>query len=145
MNNKAITPLISTILLLVFAIGLGTLVMSWGNSEHQKMTSCEDTALSITELNSSKEICLEGTNIKTVLENNGNSHIESLEMIMLTSDSVITQEIDVDIKPKEFKHLVLPSEIGDISKILKIRLIPNIDSGSCVEKRVEIERIEGCK
>ena len=64
---------------------------------------------------------------------------------MLTSDSVITQEIDVDIKPKEFKHLVLPSEIGDISKILKIRLIPNIDSGSCVEKRVEIERIEGCK
>jgi hypothetical protein len=30
--KKAITPLISTIILLSFAIGLGVMVMSWGNS-----------------------------------------------------------------------------------------------------------------
>ena len=144
MNRKAITPLISTILLLSFAIGLGTLVMSWGTSESSKEMSCEDVSISITDLNSSKQICMEGTELKAVLENNGNVVINRLEVIMLTSDSVMTKEFEVNMVPMEFKHVSFSIETANISKILKIRMIPIINSKSCIQQRFEIERIEKC-
>lgn len=144
MSKKAITPLISTILLLSFAIGLGTLVMSWGNSEQHSKLSCADTDISITELDSSMQICLEGNELKAVIENNGNSQINGIQMVILTSDSVMTKEFEADINPREYKHMTFPMGISDISKILKIRFIPIVANDACITKRAEIERVGEC-
>ncbi|MCK5283395.1 MAG: hypothetical protein KAK00_08365 [Nanoarchaeota archaeon] len=145
MNKKAITPLISTFFLIIFAIGLGTLVMSWGNSNLQKTDlSCKNAELSITTINNSRQICLEGNKIKSFLENNGNIAIDSIRLVVLTSDSVLTGDSEVNILPGEFKQVTFPESMGDISKILKIRLIPQVDNELCVESRAEVERIGVC-
>ena len=51
MNKKALSPLIATILLVAFAIALGTIVMGWGKDYVTKLGDIEQTP--ITE----KQIC----------------------------------------------------------------------------------------
>lgn len=142
MRRKAITPLISTVLLLVFAIGLGTLVMSWGNSSYKE--SCDFVEIAITELAGKKQICLADSDLKAVIENNGYAEISGMQLVMVLNDAVITKQYPTDIKPGEIKHLTMQTDISAVSKILKIRLIPQIDK-LCVNKRVEIERIGECE
>ncbi len=141
MRRKAITPLISTVLLLVFAIGLGTLVMSWGNSSYKE---CDFVEIAITELAGKKQICLADSNLKAVIENNGYAEIRGMELVMVLNDAVIIKQYPADIKPGEIKHLTMQTDISAVSKILKIRLIPQIDR-PCVKKRVEIEKIGECE
>ncbi|MBI4149374.1 hypothetical protein HY491_02920 [Candidatus Woesearchaeota archaeon] len=53
MNNRAISPLVATILLLAFAIALGSVVMAWGKGLIEKAGTAEqpsqdaDTAFSL--------------------------------------------------------------------------------------------------
>jgi flagellin-like protein len=142
--KKAITPLISTVLLLAFAIGLGTLVMSWGNSEKlSQIDSCNAAMLGITRIEEQAKVCLDGNSIKTVLENNGNVQINKVEMILLTKDSVIKEVKDLVIVPGEYSHIDFNSEITDSGRILKTRFIPYTDK-PCINKKVEIEKIGEC-
>ena len=146
MTKKAITPLISTVLLLAFAVGLGTLVMSWGNSQKfQETVSCDYVEIGITELDNSKQLCLQDNSIKTTLENNGNIDITSIELVVLTKNSVIKTNTEADFKSGEFEYFTFPLNIDDPAKILKIRLIPYTETEACVNKKVEIEKITECK
>ena len=138
--KKAITPLISTILLLVFAIGLGSLVISWGNT--QIYEGCQEVEIDITSLNNNRQLCEQDGSIAAILENNGQAYLRDLRIITLYSDNVLTQDYLISLKPGSFQRFSFSVE--DISKVLKIRLIPfNVDV-LCTEKRVEIENIVTC-
>ena len=46
--RKAMTPLISSIILIMFAVGLGIIVMSWGKAEAgTEPTACDKASLAI--------------------------------------------------------------------------------------------------
>lgn len=133
-SKKGITPLISTVLLLIFAIGLGATIMSWGNAQRTSL-NCKEVELAFTQLNGIEQTCLEGATLKLTLENNGNSKIEKLTLVGLTESSYFSKDIDLGIPSGEFRQLSIdtPAE-----KILKIRVIP-YSSGKCVSKRAETQ------
>ena len=137
--RKAITPLISTILLLVFAIGLGTLVMSWGNSDH--VEGCEDMSIDVTTLNGKPQICYDNNNLNILLENNGKVKISKIDIILLNDIDYTSISTDVNIEPGRFQRVSIPLQN---SKILKIRVIPNTYMDSCISKNIEFEQIETC-
>jgi hypothetical protein len=147
MNKKALTPIVSILLLLVFAVGLGIMVMSWGNSpEIRSDFSCKSLDISLTSLSSNNENCYSGNTFNMVLENNGLQEINDFKVVLLLSDSnedSVTQDIKSLIYPGEFKKVSF--DYTEPSKILKIRLIPFKDNHLCIEKRIEIEQIKRCK
>ena len=115
--KKAITPLISTVVLLVFAIGLGTLVMSWGMSENEKITDCDKVNMGVTSLNSKVQACTENGYLQLILENNGRAKIVSVDVVNLYADSVENSHQTVNIAPGEFKRISIPIK----ENILKTR------------------------
>jgi flagellin-like protein len=141
--KKAITPLISTVLLIAFAIILGTLVMSWGNTTQFGPTDCETTQISITELNVNKQLCYADGKINAVIENNGNSNIKTVRVVILTPNNALSTDYEIGIKPGEFKRKAFGSEVN-AANIQKIRIIPITNSKECVEKRIELEKIDNC-
>ncbi|MBR9699884.1 hypothetical protein GOV09_05490 [Candidatus Woesearchaeota archaeon] len=140
--KKGITPLVSTILLLGFAIGLGTLVMSWGAV---KDFSCKEVELGIVTLEERKEICLTPSSIEAVVENNGPTHIDRLKIVLLTQDAVLTEEMTEGIAPGSFKKVSFPLSGLEVTQILKIRVIPSSGEEDCISKRVELERLRNCQ
>lgn len=144
MSRKGITPLISTVFLIVFAIGLGTMVMSWGNSEQYRAEKgCNDVDISITSVKMEKQICIYENGLKVLIENNGKVDIKGVRVIVLMPDSVVTEDIITDVKPGEFRYIDLEKDI-DFTKILKIRMIPQTENELCVNKKTERENIGEC-
>ncbi|MBD3164317.1 hypothetical protein GF323_03890 [Candidatus Woesearchaeota archaeon] len=143
MRTKAMAPLISTLLLLVFAVALGAFVMSWGHSQRNTHI-CDSASFSVTELDSSMKICFDRGSINMVVENNGYSEISEIEAVFLIAGDIVTKKSGYSISPGEYSHITLDSGISDNSKILKIRLIPFIEGEKCIDKRVEIEHIGEC-
>jgi hypothetical protein len=141
MSKKALTPLISTLLLITFAVGLGALVMSWGNT--QQFSTCEEIDIAVTSLKDDSSVCLKDNLINLIIENNGAADIEKMDIVILTPNSVFERNYDVNIKSGQFKHITL-SDIDVDSEILKIRLIPYRQDSRCVESRFEIETIDNC-
>jgi hypothetical protein len=141
MDRKGITPLISTFFLISFAIGLGALVMSWGNSTTLKLSDCSHVALAITELNSVPQFCLSADSVKVTVENNGNQEIVSIELVFLTEDSSVALEVPVSVKPGHYSYLTVPLPTQE--NILKVRMIPYADK-KCVDKIVEIDSLRAC-
>ena len=138
--KKAITPLISTILLLIFAIGLGSLVISWGDS--QVIGGCQEVEMQITSLNNYKQLCSIEGNIQALLENNGQTFLKDIRIITLYTDNVESNDYMASIKPGSFQRFNF--FVDDISEVLKIRLIPFNGDTLCTEKRVEFENIGDC-
>jgi len=100
MNKKAISPLISTVLLVAFAVSLGALVMNWGKiytQEQMDYTSAKSNEELECELNvdlALKEISGEPqifqtvltattSNITFTLENKGRKDIDSIRVIVI--------------------------------------------------------------
>jgi len=141
MNKRGITPLISTFILIAFAIGLGTMVMSWGNSERFKEASCESVEISVTSLNDNYKICSKEDMITATVENNGRTDIEMIRIVMLTGSGTFDQNLDTNIKVGEFGDITFPLQ----QNLLKLRLIPYLDEDQCIKKRFEIENIPECE
>ena len=45
MNKKAVSPLVATLLLVVFAIALGSVVMSWGKAYVESATEVSEVSI----------------------------------------------------------------------------------------------------
>jgi hypothetical protein len=146
MNKKAITPMISTVLLIFFATGLGTLVMSWGASAKVPKAEavkdiCDDISIKITELAFERQVCFGDGILKAVIENNGKADLDNIRAVFLMQEGSMEHVTAAmragDIRISEFL-------IGD-GKILKARFIPLAQGTTCIEKRIEVENIRECE
>ena len=63
MNNRAISPLVATILLLAFAIALGSVVMAWGKGLIEKAGTAEQPAQDTDTAFSLLQKCVDATAI----------------------------------------------------------------------------------
>lgn len=143
-GKKAITPIISTFLLIGFAIGLGLLVMSWGNSYSHSFSTCDDVSLDITSLEGQQDICIKDGNIVATLENNGAQEITRVKVALLTDEQSESTDERISLKAGEFKRVVFRSIGTEASKILKIRLIPYSSEELCSERRIELQSLANC-
>ena len=116
-NRRGVSPLIATVLLIAFAVALGTVIMNWGRSELQGQESVLPS------------LCYEGEstlgrNLKFSIENMGNSEIQVMDLIITTSngtEQVLTGLDSSSIPPGESseptKFEYDPSVSGKIAKM----------------------------
>ncbi|MBW2996630.1 hypothetical protein KY332_05025 [Candidatus Woesearchaeota archaeon] len=155
MNKRGVSPLIATILLLIFAIGLGVIVMNWGRAQVEAAAKCAiDTGMNIVELNNIPEICYAGTGangyIHFIVENGPSIDINALQLRVIGAKKVYNTEIKEPI-PKGFSLMKDMSynfnEFGKIRQLKitpKILLYPNEDPILCPEQAIVIGEIRSC-
>jgi len=148
MNKKAISPVVSTVVLIIFAAALGAIVISWGNSEieiESEITGCEDVILSIVEINNLPQVCYFENNLEITLQNKGSVDIIGLKIVSI-SEEIVRIEKDINIPSADI--LVDTFSIANAQLIKKIIFTPKIIENKreriCSASTLELENIAEC-
>ncbi len=144
MRKKAIAPLVSTIVLILFAAGLGIIVMNWGSTATyaiKTIQECEKSSLNIIEINEKKSACFEGNKFYFTAENNGEATIDSLKISFIGDDVY-----QVNLYEKYFVGNIKKNnvEYEDIGPILKVKIAPLVGGEICAKQSTSIENIQAC-
>lgn len=142
MNKKAISPLISTLLLIFFAVALGLVVMSWGRTaqlEEVEEKTCEEVSIGIMKI-AGQEICYKDSTLKYTLENTGSVRIDKIKLFIISDD---IEKIDQDAIIQAADIVKLESSY-QTKEIKKIKITPGVQDIFCPKNGVEIDVINEC-
>ena len=157
-SKKGVSPLIATILLIAFAVALGSVVMNWGLNLNigKSADKCANVAIKIREI-SSAEVCYGGVAqngyINFIIDNVGNTNITGLA-ILIVGDKGKTRLFDLDsilIKKSSLfdkRDKEVSYDIFQFGKVNEVQFIPKISSDEsteiCSKKSVTAEKIGIC-
>lgn len=141
LERRAITPIISSVLLLLLAVGLGIFVMSWGNAAGGIPGTCSNVNLKVSEINSKPQICMEGNTLNTILENDGSTKIDGIEYVYIGTETK-TGILKSEILGGQFQKENLSLE--ENGNLLKARFIPIVGNQRCINQKVDIDTPGAC-
>lgn len=141
-SKKGVSPLIATILLIAFAVALGSVVMNWGlNLNLAKISDvCIDAEIKIRNVGNS-EACFGGVGgngyINFVIDNVGKKNISGLAIWIIGEKGTKLFDLDniqinIDsLFQKDDKEVSYDS--GTYGSIKQVQFIPKIKSGQSTE------------
>ncbi|MBU0615517.1 MAG: hypothetical protein KJ601_05465 [Nanoarchaeota archaeon] len=142
--KKGLSPLMSTILLLLFAGTLGGAVMTWGSTmkaEEQETTAgCENVLLKEIEIDG-KSVCLASDEMNFVVQNIGKRDISKLTITLIGEKDINKYNYDEIIPVGDILRNSVQTDIGAIKKVI---FVPGVKEGLCAEKSLEVEQIASC-
>jgi len=154
--KKGVSPLIATVLLISFAVALGSVILNWG----QVPVSTEDdmcTGLQISvEKKNDVELCYftEGgaTQLRFTIENIGSKNLDGLGVWIVGQKG--TKFVDLDdlvVEPGnsfDVKGAQAPYTFDTYGIIKHVQLIPKISDGIstelCPRNFIKVEKITSC-
>jgi hypothetical protein len=150
MNKKGVSPLVSTLILLVFATGLGAVVMSWGSSYERIEINeeCKKTTLEIIEIQGLAHACLKEGNIYYTLQNTGENNINEYRITLLGSNQIQNIDVDQNFEVGEIITSNQPYNSNIFPKVDKILFMPSLGLGSqitCPKSTRSVDFIETCR
>jgi flagellin-like protein len=148
-GKKGISPLIATVLMIAFAVAIGTMLMNLGKDAIASVGDCPDVKLDIQTINGKPLFCYDTLNnkINVMIKNSGNVDIEKLQLRVTSPDF---SSDDVDIAQSSLKTgAILTKNIGYTkSGAFKVEFIPIIvfsgKEKSCLDQAVVTESITKC-
>lgn len=148
MNKKAISPIISSVLLIVFAIALGIVVMSWGKGVVAKEQggSCEEASLDVIRIAEKPKACFKDNTLYFTIENNGQMKTTGLKVSFI-GDTIFQKDMMKGIIVGEIVNADI--KFADVGNIQKIKIVPKITlegkENVCPNGGVELENIGECQ
>ena len=154
-TKKGVSPLIATLLLMAFAIALGTVVMSWGRSyietnaefiEGSDFSGCSNVHLRLITVGGETQACydVKEQNINLLIENGPELAIKNFNLQIIGTEKVLTLENILKEPLKRTFALKKQIPYHDIGTPKRIKLIPIIDINNvelyCDESSLIIER-----
>jgi flagellin-like protein len=146
--KRGMSPLISTIILLGFAVALGGVVISWGESSSaSEPRDCTRTSISLVELGGKPLLCDQGNRIQFTLENNGEVSLDGVKVAFLFSTGPFSTRVAKRIGIGDLAKLTstYPSTFSGIQKVL---FTPSFNlqgqSRLCPKQGFSVENIEAC-
>ena len=142
--KKAISPLVSSILLISFAVVLGMIVMSWGKTTAATVVlpeTCEGVSLNIIKIAGEEQICYKEGSIYATIENNGVIELAGINANII-SNGITSSSADVNIKAAEVVRVSMP--YPGIGEIKQIRLAPKLKDIVCAKNIIVTEDIKTC-
>jgi len=149
LGKRGIAPVISTLLLVMFATALGIIVMSWGRTTTVTANEpdCSQTSLNIISYNNQAQVCHKDNEIYFTLENNGLSDIRGLKVIVISTFDISQSNLDVQMSVADImrEKVDFDSSKGEIQKI---KFVPKIYIDNefilCPNNGLEVENIVQC-
>lgn len=147
-GRKGISPLIATVLLIAFAVSIGTMIMNWGK-DAVAVGDCTETKLEVQMFSEKPVFCYDTLNnrVNVMIKNTGSTDVDRMKMRVILPDFT-TEDRDLpdsgiksgDIKTKNIDYVH--------SGKFRVEIIPIITVGGkervCSEKYVYIDDIPGC-
>lgn len=148
MNKRAVTPLISSLMLIFFAVILGVIVMSWGNSspnERSAVQSCDKASIRVISINNEEQVCYKNGKAYFTLENNGEVTLSGAKISIIGSNSIGQDELNSILTVGDIKRLEAAYN-PSIGTLMQIRFTPKMRSGSiCGANILKVENIRECR
>ena len=159
-NKKGITPLVATVLLVAFSVGLGALVMSWGQdyiaqkAEFVQGTAevhsgCDAAKIDVIKITGQQQACVSPSGIQVLIDNGPDIDVFNIQARIAGSNSVDTVESVLTeplIKGNAAKALIPYNPA--VGSVLQVKLTPKIwtgkDSALCAQSAVTLERLPAC-
>ena len=147
-NKRGVSPLIATILLIAFAVALGAVVMNVGRSTIGGM----DAGFSILDLGGKKQICFfdraENSALELTVKNGDIMELEDLQVSIIGTDDIVNKDhlLLEPIKKAEVKKVMVMYDAGQVGKLTKIVITPNIirNGERTLGTGLEIESLQPC-
>lgn len=163
-SKRAISPLVATILLVAVSVGLGALVMSWGEDyiahraefvqgpQERQLLGCENVKLSIIKINNVLQVCksLKKNTVDVWLDNGPDIDLYNIHARIAgtVGVDVIEEILETPLAKENAVKVSIPYDINKVGDILQVKLTPKIYVGneviSCSDNAIRIERIPDC-
>lgn len=153
-SKKGVSPLIATILLISFAVALGSVVMNWGLNLNlaKSEDKCAPVEIKIRNIGNA-EVCFGGNGyINFVIDNTGNSDINGLSIWIIGEKGTRLFDMDnilvrkgtlYDKKDKEVTY-----DFSTYGSIKQVQFIPKIKSQQtteiCPKNAVKADKVGVC-
>lgn len=126
------SPLIATILLILFAVSLGVLILTFGNQLHKAPVvseedldfECKRVNIEVARFANSSSLCYDGENIHFTAQNKGFEKISSLKMIAI-GDRSLTKNLD-GLSPNVPLEYTVEFPILDFGPLSELHLVPRV-------------------
>ncbi len=148
LGRRGISPLIATVLLIAFAVSIGTMIMNWGK-DAVAAGDCSETKLEVQIINNKPLFCYDtlSNKVNVMLKNTGSTDINKLKMRIVTPD-FNTEEKDIADSAIESGGIKTKNIDYVRSGKFRIEIIPTISMGGkervCSEKYVFVDDISAC-
>jgi len=148
MNKKGITPVVSSVLLFVFAIGLGAIVMSWGATVEFDTTpevACSGSSLELIKVGDKPEACYTQNEIFITLFNKGEYTIDGFKIATIGENDVQDIVVDASLASGSATKTMGVYErlrVGNPRKVI-ITPVVSIDQ-LCPGQSISVETLEEC-
>lgn len=148
--RRGLTPLASTLILVVVSIALGATVMTWGEEFIEERAqfaadpaTCEATSLQAITIQGVSAVCYDEQAIHTFIENNANIALPELFVQIIAKDiTSITQSLDLAARSTGKATIPYDSATHGIPR--QLRISPSIN-GACTSKTIILEPIPYCQ
>ncbi len=148
-GKKAISPLIATVLLIAFAVSIGTLIMNIGKDVLANVGDCADVKMEVQTINNKPLFCHDENNkkINMMVKNTGRVDIKYIKLGITTAD-FNHEEIAIDKSSIKAGETLTKSVDYSRSGNFKTEIIPIITASGketvCLEKAVVAETTGPC-
>ena len=155
-SKKGVSPLIATILLIAFAVALGSVIMNWGLNLNfgKPADKCSSVAIKIRDTDNF-EVCYGGAGkdgyINFILDNVGIVDINGLTILIVGEKGTRLFELQKTIKKgtlfdKKDKEISYDSAMyGNVKQVQFIpKIVLNQETNICAKNSVEADKIGIC-
>ena len=156
-SKKGVSPLIATILLIAFAVALGSVVMNWGLNLDlgSQGDRCRNVEIKIRNIDGS-EVCFGGVGansyINFIIDNTGSTDLSGLAIWMIGDKGAKLFDIDGIALKKgslfEKKDKSVPYDLSAYGNIKQVQFIPKIKTDQsadiCSKNSIKAEKIGTC-
>lgn len=159
-NQRGITPLVATVLLVAFSVGLGALVMSWGEeyiaekAEFAQGTpevknTCDLAKIDIIKIAGQQQVCMGENGIQVWIDNGPDVDLVGVHARVAGQSGIDVQE-NILLAPllKANAARAIVAYKPGIGELLQVKLTPKILENNqvaiCSQNAVTLERIPPC-
>lgn len=159
-NQRGITPLVATVLLVAFSVGLGALVMSWGEDYIEEKaefvqgtgeikSACDSVSIDIIKIGGKVQACQSARGVELWIDNGPDVDLSNIH-------ARIAGNRGVDVAPNILlSPLVRANSVRsvvavkpEVGQVLQVKLTPKVWSGTkestCATQAITVEQFPAC-
>ena len=154
-NKRGMSPLVATIILILFAVVLGVIILNWGRAQIVKSAKCPiNCDMNVVYLNGRPQICYAGTGetgyLEFYLENGVNIDVTGILLRVIGEKDLYQTQLGDTIERGFSLKKTVPYNFDLFGNIKEVKIIPKINtypgepSLICQEQAIRITGINPC-
>lgn len=154
-QKKALSPLIATVLLIAFAVSIGTMIMAWTIDQPETPTDtsdvCAQTSISLQQTTSGDAICYDEETqvVRFLLQNTGEQTIKELTLRVIDEEQNIDETtLNAELAPGDLGSWEIRHETTN-PQSRTASIMPRVEADafetrSCPEKQLQEIALPTC-